>query len=270
MTNCNRIICLALALLCSSVLLAQEKIMQPELMPMPAKIEFQPGKFSLTDSFKVAIAGNPDQWLYSGTTRALRRLAGRTGLFFSQDFLRPNVRVESPSLTINCERPGQIKLGEDETYSLTISPAQILLNAPTDLGAQYGLETLLQLLALDEQGYFFPAVKIEDAPRFPWRGLMIDASRHFMPVEVIKRNLDAMAAVKLNVLHWHLSDDQGFRVESKTWPMLHELGSDGFYYTQVQIKEVIAYAAERGIRVVPEFDVPGHATSWIAAMTVTK
>jgi hexosaminidase len=265
MTNCNRIICLALALLCSVALFAQDKIMQPELMPMPAKIEFQAGKFSLTDSFKVAIAGNPDQRLYSGATRALRRLAGRTGLFFPQDFLRPAAKVEAPGLLIQCNRPGQIKLGEDETYSLVISPSQILLNAPTDLGAQYGLETLLQLLALDEQGYFFPAVKIEDAPRFPWRGLMIDASRHFMPVEVIKRNLDAMAAVKLNVLHWHLSDDQGFRVESKTWPKLHELGSDGFYYTQVQIKEVIAYAAERGIRVVPEFDVPGHATSWIAA-----
>jgi hexosaminidase len=86
-----------------------------------------------------------------------------------------------------------------------------------------------------------------------------------MPVEVIKRNLDGMAAVKMNVFHWHLCDDQGFRVESKVWPKLHELGSDGFYYTQTQIREVIGYAEERGIRVIPEFDVPGHATSWIAA-----
>jgi len=265
MTPCTRIICVALALLLSSALRAQEKPAQLELMPMPAKIEFQAGKFSLTDSFKVTIAGNPDQRLSSGATRALRRLAGRTGLFFPQNFLRPNVQVEAPGLLIQCARPGQIKLGENETYSLTISPSQILLNAPTDLGVQYGLETLLQLLAVDEQGYFFPAVKIADAPRFPWRGLMIDASRHFMPVEVLKRNLDAMAAVKLNVLHWHLSDDQGFRVESKIWPKLHELGSDGFYYTQAQIREVIAYAAERGIRVVPEFDVPGHATSRVAA-----
>lgn len=239
--------------------------MQLELMPIPAKIEFQAGKFSLTDSFKIAIAGNPDQRLYSGATRALRRLAGRTGLFFPQDFLRPGVTVDSPDLTINCERPGQVKVGEDESYTLTIAPTQILLAAKTDLGALRGLETFLQLLAVDEQGYYFPNVKIEDAPRFPWRGLMIDASRHFMPVEVIKRNLDAMAAVKLNVLHWHLSDDQGFRVESKAWPKLHELGSDGFYYTQAQIKDIIAYAAERGIRVVPEFDVPGHATSWVAA-----
>ncbi|MGH7600699.1 MAG: beta-N-acetylhexosaminidase [bacterium] len=239
--------------------------MTPELMPLPAKIEFPAGKFNLTDSFKIAIAGNAEPRLYSGATRTLRRLAGRTGLFFPQDFLRPGVTVDSPGLTINCERPGQIKLGEDESYTLTITPAQILLAAQTDLGALRGLETFLQLLAVDEQGYYFPAAKIEDAPRFPWRGLMIDASRHFMPVDVVKRNLDAMAAVKLNVLHWHLSDDQGFRVESKIWPKLHEQGSDGFYYTQDQIQDVIAYAGERGIRVVPEFDVPGHATSWVAA-----
>jgi hexosaminidase len=95
--------------------------------------------------------------------------------------------------------------------------------------------------------------------------LMIDAARHFMPVEVIKRNLDGMAAVKLNVFHWHLSDDQGFRVECKTFPKLYELGSDGDYYTQNQIKEVIKYADDRGIRVMPEFDLPGHATSWLTA-----
>jgi len=90
----------------------------------------------------------------------------------------------------------------------------------------------------------------------------MDSSRHFMPLEVIKRNLLAMAAVKLNVLHWHLSDDQGFRVESLTFPRLHQLGSDGLYYTQDQIREVIQFASDLGIRVMPEFDIPGHSTSW--------
>ncbi len=103
---------------------------------------------------------------------------------------------------------------------------------------------------------------IQDAPRFPWRGLMIDVGRHFMPIEVIKRNLDGMEAVKLNVFHWHLSDDQGFRAESQKCPKLQEMGSDGLYYTQAEIRDVIAYAHDRGIRVVPEFDMPGHATSW--------
>jgi hexosaminidase len=94
---------------------------------------------------------------------------------------------------------------------------------------------------------------------------MIDAGRHFMPVDMVKRTLDGMAAVKLNVLHWHLTEDQGFRVECKTYPKLHQFGSDGLYYTQDQIRDVIAYAAERGIRVMPEFDIPGHSTSWFAA-----
>ena len=107
-----------------------------------------------------------------------------------------------------------------------------------------------------------PAISIDDSPRFPWRGLMIDVSRHFIPLDVLKRNLDGMAAVKLNVFHWHLSDNQGFRVESKKFPKLHELGSDGLYYTQDEVRDLIAYARERGIRVVPEFDMPGHSTAW--------
>ncbi len=110
--------------------------------------------------------------------------------------------------------------------------------------------------------FVVPGVSIRDAPRFPWRGLLIDPGRHFITLDVMKRNLDAMAAVKLNVLHWHLSEDQGFRVESKTFPKLHELGSDGRYYTQDEIRELIGYARDRGIRVMPEFDMPGHATSW--------
>ena len=111
---------------------------------------------------------------------------------------------------------------------------------------------------------------IEDHPRFAWRGLMMDVSRHFMPVETVERNLDAMAAVKLNVLHWHLSDDQGFRVESRLHPRLQLMGSDGLYYTQAQIRSVVAYARDRGIRVVPEFDIPGHSASWLPGYPVAR
>ena len=93
---------------------------------------------------------------------------------------------------------------------------------------------------------------------------MLDVCRHWMPVDVVKRNLDAMAAVKLNVLHWHLSEDQGFRVESKRYPRLHQLGSNGDYYTQDQIRDVVEYARGLGIRVIPEFDMPGHSTAWFA------
>jgi len=245
--------------------ITQERPIPVNLMPQPAQFAVQTGQFRLHETFTIAVTGQPETRLYRVASRALRRLAGRTGLFFKQGFVQAGVNPDSAQLVLHCERPGQVRLGEDESYALTVTPEKIRLQAPTDIGALRGLETLLQLLAADEQGYFFPAVTIKDGPRFPWRGLLIDACRHFMPLEVILRNLDAMAAVKLNVLHWHLSEDQGFRVESKVYPKLHELGSDGFYYTQAQIKEVIAYAAERGIRVVPEFDVPGHSTSWLVA-----
>jgi len=137
-----------------------------------------------------------------------------------------------------------------------------MLRARTVVGALRGLETLLQLVESDKDGFFLPAVRITDTPRFRWRGLLMDVGRHFMPVEQVKRTLDGMAAVKLNVFHWHLSEDQGFRVESKRYPKLHSLGSDGLYYTQAQIRDVVAYARDRGIRVVPEFDMPGHSTAW--------
>ena len=237
------------------------------LMPVPKSVELLQGQFRLDESLTIKINGIGGDRLYEGSTRALHRLAGRTGLFFSQDYITPdkNAKVDGAKLIINCTRAGMLKLNEDETYTLKINPDLVQLSAETDIGVLRGLETLLQLLDADEEGYFFPSVSIKDAPRFPWRGLMIDACRHFMPVDVVKRNLDGMAAVKLNVLHWHLSEDQGFRVESLTYPKLHELGSDGLYYSQAQIKDIIAYASSRGIRVMPEFDLPGHSSSWFVA-----
>jgi hexosaminidase len=153
-------------------------------------------------------------------------------------------------------------LGEDESYTLDISADGALLKAANGAGALHGLETFLQLIALGGDGYQVSAIHIQDKPRFPWRGLMLDVSRHWMPLAVVERNLDAMAAVKLNVFHWHLSDDQGFRAESRLFPKLQQLGSDGLFYTQAQMREVVSYASDRGIRVVPEFDIPGHTLSW--------
>jgi hexosaminidase len=131
------------------------------------------------------------------------------------------------------------------------------------VGALRGMETLLQLVDCGQGACRLPAVSIEDSPRFRWRGLMNDVSRHFEPVSVIERSLDGMAAVKMNVFHWHLSDDQGFRAESKRFPKLTGMGSDGQFYTQEEMRHVVAYARARGIRVVPEFDMPGHSVSWL-------
>jgi hexosaminidase len=252
-------------LLSAAPALAEQGRTRQALMPVPAKVEALEGAFRLDASFAVAADGPSSPRLYAGASRMLRRLSGRTGLFLPQDYVTAKSTDPKAGMTLRCRRPGKLALGEDESYALKVSPGKIELSAETDLGALHGLETLLQLLDSDAQGYFFPAVRIEDKPRFAWRGLLIDVCRHFMPLDVLKRNLDAMAAVKMNVLHLHLSDDQGFRVESKSFPKLHELGSDGFYYTHEQIREILAYADERGIRVLPEFDVPGHSTSWLAA-----
>jgi hexosaminidase len=143
-----------------------------------------------------------------------------------------------------------------------VSAEDARISAATVSGALRGMETFAQWIDLGRDGFQAAAVHIDDSPRFPWRGLMLDVSRHWMPVDVVLRNLDAMAAVKLNVFHWHLSDDQGFRVESRRFPRLQGLGSDGHFYTQAEVRRVIEYARDRGIRVIPEFDMPGHTTSW--------
>ncbi|HQN96031.1 MAG TPA: family 20 glycosylhydrolase [Thermoanaerobaculales bacterium] len=237
-----------------------------DLMPMPRLVELGSGDLTITAGFTVSIdGGGATPRLAGGVQRMLRRLSDRSGLFFPPSTFLELTGRPAAALTISAGRAGALVLGEDESYTLRVAGDGMLLTAATDIGALRGLETVLQLVTLDERGVTVPMVRIEDAPRFPWRGLMIDASRHFMPVEVVKRNLDAMAAVKLNVLHWHLVDDQGFRVECLAFPRLHEAASDGSYYTRAQIREVQIFAAARGIRVVPEFDLPGHATAWATA-----
>ncbi len=228
------------------------------LMPLPWNMETRQGKFRINSSFSLLIKGPFSPRVKLAKMRFMERLAGRTGIFL-------NPEAEGDSLVLLYQRRINLSPKMDESYLLSIDKDRILLKASTDVGILRGMETLLQLLSADEEGYYFPAVLIEDHPRFPWRGLLIDVVRHFMPLEVLKRNIDAMAAVKMNVLHLHLSDDQGFRVESKAYPRLHQVASDGNYYTQQQIKELIEYADLRGIRIVPEFDVPGHTTSWLVA-----
>lgn len=259
------VLTLIIIIVITSATYSQSSENQLNLMPWPKELKLIDGKFRIDTNFLVGLKGDGDKRIFAASTKMLRRLDARTGLFFKQDFITPENNPDSANLTIICAEPGVVKLGADESYVINIDSLKIEIIAPNDLGAMHGMETLLQLLNVDEKGYFFPAINIIDEPRFPWRGLMIDACRHFMPVDVIKRNLDAMAAVKLNVFHWHLSEDQGFRVESKLYPKLQELGSDGLYYTQEEIKNIVQYASDRGIRVVPEFDVPGHATSWFAA-----
>jgi hexosaminidase len=255
------IFCLILILVLSLNIFPQN-IHELNLMPFPKEVKVSGDKFRVNRNFSVEISGKPGLRVYHAATRFLRRLDDRTGLFFVQASVTPDSTPPECNVVIIVERPGKLKLGEDESYNLKIAENKILVTAPTDLGAIHSFQTLFQLLSIDSTGYYFPGIEVNDSPRFLWRGLLIDVARHFMPVGVIKRNLDGMAAVKLNVLHLHLTDNQGFRIECKTFPKLHEKGSDGSYYTQVQIKDIIKYADERGIRVYPEFDMPGHTTAW--------
>ena len=260
----NTYVSLLCVVICAVAVRAQEPSPTPilNLMPVPASVQFQKERLAVDSNFKVATRGHSDARLQAGIWRFVKRLEGRTVLTMSPVL---GLDDQSTPLIINTQGPGQNipNLRENESYRIDITRRQAILSAPTVVGALRGLETLLQLLDADRDGYFFPGVQIDDQPRFPWRGLLIDCARHFETIEVLKRNLDGMAAVKLNVLHWHLTEDQGFRVESKKFPKVHQLGSDGNYYTQEQIKEIIAYARDRGIRVVPEFDIPGHSTSWL-------
>lgn len=242
------------------------------LMPLPSSMNRGDGALTVTPAggassmFTYSYGQTHDARLEAAVKRALLQLGHTCG----GDVLRSAVdhpASANPSLTVNVAGPGEPvqTINEDESYQLSITLQGATLTAATDVGALHGLETILQL-ATDEHGAcVLPAVTISDTPRFRWRGLMLDVSRHFEPVQVVERTLDGMAAAKLNVFHWHLSDDQGFRAESKKFPKLTELASDGQFYTQDEMREVVAYARARGIRVVPEFDMPGHSTSWILA-----
>jgi hexosaminidase len=228
-----------------------------DLMPVPAALTRGSGTLAIDAGFRIALEGYREPRLGAAAARTVARLSRQTGILIRGTDAAARLVVECKGASAPVQT-----VREDESYTLNITPQQARLQAATPLGVLRGFETFLQLVAPAPGGFAVPVLRIDDKPRFPWRGLMLDSARHFQPLPMIERNLDAMAAVKLNVFHWHLSDNQGFRVESKVFPDLQAKGSDGLYYTQDQIRAIIAYARERGIRVVPEFDMPGHTTAW--------
>ena len=174
-----------------------------------------------------------------------------------------------------------------ESYSLVSSDSRIVISAPDSRGLFYGAVTLWQLLSKQQGGFVVPEVTIEDSPRFGWRGLMLDSARHYQPPEFIRKFIDVMALHKLNVLHWHLTDDQAWRLEIEKYPRLTQVGAwrvpagpaaaadidpatgkprlYGGFYSQEEVRDIVAYAMARNITIVPEIDVPGHASAAIAA-----
>ena len=230
------------------------------LMPLPAKAERGDSALKIDANFQIGFAGHREPRLDRAGQRFLQTLRRETGIVF----LPANKGSANPTLLVTTDHESKLvqELGEDESYALDVTLSGAKLHAVNPLGALRGMQTFLQLVGITPDGFATPAVHIEDRPRYPWRGLLIDSGRHFLPLEVIRRNLDGMEAVKMNVFHWHLSDNQGFRVESRKYSKLHEQGSDGLFYTQEEIREIVEYARDRGIRVVPEFDMPGHSTAW--------
>nr|WP_051516350.1 family 20 glycosylhydrolase [Pantoea sp. IMH] len=233
------------------------------LMPWPQQVK-QPaggGKLVLDNLFSVRVEGD-------NLDNAVSRLRQRVGLQTGWEMMPQTTTPAKPTMQIIIrQRVDPLPQPDsDESYNLKVSAGGIRLEAATRFGALHGMETLLQLVENTPQNSVIPWVEIQDSPRFPWRGILIDSARHFMPLETIRRQIDGIAAARMNVFHWHLTDDQGWRFASEHFPQLQEKGSDGLFYTQQEMKAIVSYAAERGVRVVPEIDFPGHATALAAAM----
>ncbi len=226
------------------------------LMPLPSQLKLGKGTFVLDDQIGHTFTSLSTPRMDRAMARFYHKLSKQTGLTLGNG--------SEKKLILECTGTEMTypSLDDEESYSIKITGKKILVKAASETGILYALESILQLLKEDGGYWVLPQLLIEDQPRYPWRGLMIDVCRHWIPKEVILRNLEGLATAKMNVFHWHLTDHQGFRVESKTYPKLHKMGSNGDYYTQEEIKEVVEYAADRGIRVVPEFDVPGHTAAW--------
>lgn len=235
------------------------------VMPWPKSVKSGGVNFIFTSRFTIGINGPESEKILDAANRFYQHAAKRTHLYFPQEYVTAADNNKDAQLIIRFDKSIEPKMGMDESYKVSVSADKIIIDAATDVGAIRGLETLYQMIVPNIKGYYCPAAEISDSPRFKWRGLLIDVARHFIPMDVLLRNIDAMAAVKMNVLHLHLSDDEGFRVESKVYPKLQQKGSNGLYYTQAQIIAMVQYAHNRGIIVIPEFDLPGHCTSILAA-----
>lgn len=253
---------LPLLLSCSAVVFAADAQPVPlPLMPWPQQVE-QPangGRLTLTPQLQLHIIGDVPQ---GADARWRERIERQTG------WTLHDASSAAPVISVRVAKQVDAlpQLESDESYQLVVDERGATLNAPTRFGALRGMETLLQLLQNDDKGVWLPFVTIHDHPRFPWRGVLLDSVRHFIPIDTIKRQIDGIAAARMNVFHWHLTDDQGWRFASARYPQLQEKASDGLFYTQQQMREVVRYAADRGVRVVPELDIPGHASAIAVAM----
>lgn len=237
---------------------AAQSLSELPLMPWPQQVEVKnaDSKWILNNEIDIYVDGDN---LSDATKRWRERIEAQTGWQLTPHQIE---NAQAPiKILIEKKVPELPSLQMDESYQITTENNGATIKAATRFGAMRAMETLLQLVQTDDENTFVPLIYINDNPRFIWRGVMLDSARHFLPVDDILRQIDGMAAAKLNVFHWHLTDDQGWRFESLRYPKLQQLASDGQFYTQDQMRQVVQYASERGIRVVPEIDFPGHASA---------
>ena len=235
------------------------------LIPKPASIVESEGKFILSEDVHIFLAQDNSEVLFIA-----QLLNAYLGEATDESFkiLVGNPDVKKILLHLN----GDESLGE-EGYELSITPDSVVLHASRPAGLFYGIQTLRQLLPTNpSETISLPALSIRDVPRFEWRGAMLDVARHFFSVDDVKRFIDLISHYKMNRLHLHLSDDQGWRIEIKSWPRLTEVGGStqvgggrGGYYTQEQYKEIVEYARSHYVTVVPEIDTPGHTNAALAS-----
>ena len=263
----------------------KEVINEYNVVPLPVTMSEQQGRFYLNSDVPIVVNASQEvKHIASGLSTTLLDIAGLK--LKPTDELHENV----PSIVFD-SIPGM----EKEAYKLSVTPQLIKITASAPNGFYYGLQTLYQLLPVDvyckerarNAEWSVPCVEIEDAPTFRYRGAMLDVCRHFASIDYIKKFIDVLAAHKMNTFHWHLTDDQGWRIEIKKYPKLTEIGSQrsetmvdyfythypfkydgkphGGFYTQDEIKEVVAYAQSKYITVIPEIELPGHALAAIAS-----
>lgn len=256
----------ALALLSSCEKTVSSKLDEAGIIPVPKEISTSSGGFDLTADAAVQLAGSGSELASVGEYLA-SRLRPATGF---------DIPVSSEMGTIVLEIKGD---KDSEAYELVISEDEVRITSGSASGVFYGVQSLIQVFGSDiarqtvvAKDWIIPQGRIKDAPEFAYRGAMLDVARHFFSVEDVKHFIDEIAFLKFNYLHLHLTDDQGWRIEIKSWPKLTEIGAktevggtEGGYYTQEEYKEIVDYAARQFITVVPEIDMPGHTNAALAS-----
>ncbi|HVP12499.1 MAG TPA: family 20 glycosylhydrolase, partial [Phycisphaerae bacterium] len=247
------------------------------VIPRPTSIEPLSGEFLLTDSTAIVVTdGNPEVRQIADYLATQARTGTGSPPPVREDEGGRGAEANAIVLGISTDA----SLGE-EGYSLTIEPYKVSLIAAKPCGLFRGVQTIRQLLTRRAAGskesprdeWLLPSMRINDKPRYQWRGMLLDCGRHFMTKDFVKRYIDLLAYHKMNVLHWHLTEDQGWRIEIKKYPKLTEVGAwrgegkdrYGGFYSQEDIREIVAYAKSRYVTIVPEIEMPGHSLAALAS-----